>query len=772
MFLMRLLVLLLSLLGLVSCSQQGSSKAVVTVVQADLSSIANPAIFFGKNLTNGKRTVKKLEPGSNTIELSLPNGDWRFSIMAWDGTNVFEGIARCYSDTFKLCGGKVTVNAELSRYGCANPVFGGSDSHDATNGLRSVVYHACSTVSEVTDQSSNCNGAFRSLNRSFKFSMLQMDEESGPGKSVALETGCFNSAELSASISTGLRLPLGDVGESIELVVKGYPDADCLGSPTIQAFPNGLKAPNSKAFSSTSTTWFAISPGLYNAVQLYSESGSICDFGAQVVPTKVGDSTYVFRRITSGTDSYLMKSTGLGLNSGLPILTDSGQSIGTVDSGLLVGTNYYFVAAKENAFTFRLYSFSGNSAYDLVGTNLIQNGDASNRTGADKGLAVYESKVYFGFRPSIGASRMFCSVSLVDNLFDCSDDDTQFLNATVVASNSSGVYYTANDTMNSSKFSLIHFDGTDHNVKEDLNTLNGSTVMSSWQKPELLSVGAFEYLYLPTNTGAALINILGSLTTVMSTKVDVYPVILPDEILTSELGLPIIVQNASISNVATLANYNFGVSQESKPIGRIGNYFYFTVRSSSNTHIYAFDSFLDQVTKITSVDGFSDYSFAILNNKVYFIPLYDPTPRTQLYQIDGVALTLVSNVSSSVNSWSPIITSKGKMYFTADNGTSGSEPWVSDGTPAGTQLLKDITPGSSGSFSQFLGEYGDYVLFKTYDRLYRTQGTTETTSILYGHPSGSGFGVINRLEGGILVPFQYTSPAITRGMVFFKPLTP
>ncbi len=51
------------------------------------------------------------------------------------------------------------------------------------------------------------------------------------------------------------------------------------------------------------------------------------------------------------------------------------------------------------------------------------------------------------------------------------------------------------------------------------------------------------------------------------------------------------------------------------------------------------------------------------------------------------------------------------LYFTANNGINGYELWRSDGTDAGTYLLKDIIPGSDGSKPEYTTGAGDAIYF-------------------------------------------------------------
>jgi ELWxxDGT repeat protein len=72
----------------------------------------------------------------------------------------------------------------------------------------------------------------------------------------------------------------------------------------------------------------------------------------------------------------------------------------------------------------------------------------------------------------------------------------------------------------------------------------------------------------------------------------------------------------------------------------------------------------------------------------------------------------------------------GKLYFAADDGESGKELFVSDGTEEGTKLVKDLFPGISESqYSKNSSYPSDFIEFK--DKLYFTANDSENGGELF-----------------------------------------
>ncbi len=99
-----------------------------------------------------------------------------------------------------------------------------------------------------------------------------------------------------------------------------------------------------------------------------------------------------------------------------------------------------------------------------------------------------------------------------------------------------------------------------------------------------------------------------------------------------------------------------------------------------------------------------------------------------------------SGAGVDTSSWSPEFTVvNGKLFFVADNGTAGQELWTSDGTPEGTNMVKDIRPGAMGSEPYGLYAGGTRLFFGADDgsgsgsELWVSDGTAG------GYPDGKGY---------------------------------
>ncbi|MCB0700099.1 MAG: T9SS type A sorting domain-containing protein, partial [Chitinophagaceae bacterium] len=88
------------------------------------------------------------------------------------------------------------------------------------------------------------------------------------------------------------------------------------------------------------------------------------------------------------------------------------------------------------------------------------------------------------------------------------------------------------------------------------------------------------------------------------------------------------------------------------------------------------------------------------------------------------------------------------LYCAAGNDTSGFEPWISDGTLAGSRMIKDIYPGNNSAHAGNFTSYNGKVYFSSNDgtngyELWVTDGTTNGTNmvkdinpgVLYSYPN-------------------------------------
>src|SRR5207247_1215185 len=81
-------------------------------------------------------------------------------------------------------------------------------------------------------------------------------------------------------------------------------------------------------------------------------------------------------------------------------------------------------------------------------------------------------------------------------------------------------------------------------------------------------------------------------------------------------------------------------------------------------------------------------------------------------------------------------------YFAANDGTNGVELWKTDGTPEGTELVKDIQPGPGSSNPRSLTSFNGKLYFRASDgengeELWHSDGTVNGTQPLADIAAGT-----------------------------------
>ncbi len=153
---------------------------------------------------------------------------------------------------------------------------------------------------------------------------------------------------------------------------------------------------------------------------------------------------------------------------------------------------------------------------------------------------------------------------------------------------------------------------------------------------------------------------------------------------------------------------------------------------------------------VTGPTGSNPAESALLNGFVYFTA-ETPTQGRELWRTDGTpgGTSFVKDIVTGPNGSNyqdayHLFSAGSYLLFMARTPSSGVELWRSDGTDAGTILLKDINPGPDSSAVQFFQPFSNMVLFSANDgshgiETWKTNGTAAGTTILKDiHPGAPG----------------------------------
>lgn len=194
---------------------------------------------------------------------------------------------------------------------------------------------------------------------------------------------------------------------------------------------------------------------------------------------------------------------------------------------------------------------------------------------------------------------------------------------------------------------------------------------------------------------------------------------------------------------------------------KVGNSVYFASRGVDEGELWSSDGTVDG-TEVVKRVGFRGFLESSIGNNLFFLA-HDDTHGVELWKSDGTSqgTTILKDINAGVNgqtssqlTYTPPEnefgmygkyesgSSNGLLYFFADDGLNGIEPWVSDGTEYGTRMLMNIdnSPGHSAGNCIFGPSSGNFQYFTSNDgingrELWRTDGSTNGTSLIDIWPS-------------------------------------
>ncbi|WP_153799180.1 ELWxxDGT repeat protein [Foetidibacter luteolus] len=142
----------------------------------------------------------------------------------------------------------------------------------------------------------------------------------------------------------------------------------------------------------------------------------------------------------------------------------------------------------------------------------------------------------------------------------------------------------------------------------------------------------------------------------------------------------------------------------------------------------------------------------VLNDRLYFAGV-NGEYGSELWTTDGTdaGTFMVKDIHQGASASSPkkLCILNNELYFFADDGIHGVELWKSDGTTEGTMLIKDINPGKDSclnkDFVAVIEAYNNQVFFFANDgthglELWKTDGTTVGTLLVKDiNPTGDSY---------------------------------
>ncbi|OYU96377.1 MAG: hypothetical protein CFE21_08245 [Bacteroidetes bacterium B1(2017)] len=229
------------------------------------------------------------------------------------------------------------------------------------------------------------------------------------------------------------------------------------------------------------------------------------------------------------------------------------------------------------------------------------------------------------------------------------------------------------------------------------------------------------------------------------------------------------------TDAGTVPIYIPAGTAELKDFVELNNELYFTRRGSS---------FLENIYKYTPSGGANTIrilnpnnlgdeaaNLTVFKNKIYFSADNGNDAGNELFVTDGTyaGTQLVKDIYSGYQDGNPrnLTAVDSLLFFTATNGINGIELWASDGTSTNTKMVKDIFPGSGPSYISSLVNFKHKAYFSAFtspagSKIWSSDGTTAGTQMLSDlFPNGGLTVPSNLMVVGDLLFFVAHNPQFT-----------
>jgi ELWxxDGT repeat protein len=471
--------------------------------------------------------------------------------------------------------------------------------------------------------------------------------------------------------------------------------------------------------------------------------------------TTIGSNLY-FRANDGVNGAELWKSDGTLAGSSMVMNINPGAASSSPLNFKASGTGFVYFVAINSANGTELWRTDGTAG----GTSLVKDitSGAASTSFSTFNFNVYGGKLYFAATtPDLGTEAWVSDGTEVGT-FNLKDIYTGRLSSGIshFTEFNSKIFFTASNFESGTE--VYSTDGTSlgTNLFKDLNTISSGSpnAFTAFGSRFLMTAVSNDYgreLYLSDGTanGTALIkdinpgNNSSSPTGFFVDGTKAYFSAF-DETNGSELW----VTDGTPEGTVLVKDINLGASSSSPTsFTKIGTKIVFVATTASEgKELWVTDGTEDGTTLLLDlyegVENSNPNYLTVMGDYIYFYAA-SATTGNELYRTDGttVGTTLVKDILTGVSNGSPTymtLIGGNKLIFRATTSTStatGIELWVSDGTNAGTQLLKDINPGTSSSAPTNLKALNDKVIFSATTptegtELWITDGTTAGTNLL------------------------------------------